>query len=162
MSKHDILVKLDQEIEYIQEEKEVTEASLLLISNSKDEDTDKRHRDSYMSHLADKVALLSSIEEHLKKLRNIVVVAGGELQIINQMHRIRRIAEEIHASDPAEQLAEGTEVILELSPDGKKSEYVEAEIIGYSEGKPCVRTYWGHVYNLVDPAKIRRKEVANV
>jgi hypothetical protein len=162
MNKPDILKTLDEEIEYIHDEVEETEATLLMISNSKDEDAAEAQRQFYISTLTEKVALLKSIEDHLTKLRHIVEVAGGELAIINEMRRIRRIAEEIHASDPLEELPEGTEVMLELSPDGKKTEYVDAEIIGYSEGKPCVRTYWGHVYNLVDPGKIKRREVASV
>lgn len=60
-----------------------------------------------------------------------------------------------------ERIPDGTEVYLELGLGSSKSEFVDAVIINYSEGKPCVQTNWGAVYNRVDPKRVQRKEVAH-
>jgi len=71
------------------------------------------------------------------------------------------LAEFVAKSDEVPELIpEGTDVYLELG-SGSKSEFVDATIIGHCEGKYRVQASWGAVFNLVDPNRVQRREVAH-
>lgn len=127
-------------------------------------DFDER-TESALETLAESVKTLEAFAFTIRSLRNAQSCfdVTGSGKYLGEKLRLEKAVDElvkdIIAEEPPtqERMPDGTEVHLEMGSGSSKSEFVEAVIIGYSEGKPCVQTHWGAVFNLVDPKRVTRR-----